>query len=715
MVSRIDFFQAGGSLSADSPSYIERPADTELIKAVTRGELCLVLAPRQTGKSSLMVQATARLDSKGFKAGIVDFQPLGSHWDPNSWFSDMIYQIERSLKLKTDSTKWWEKNSRLGPTQRFMTFLEDVVLGDVEGDVVIFFDEIDSVLPLPFSDDFFTTIRALYNARASNSGLKRLNFVLLGVATASELVKNKSRTPFNIGREIDLQDFDPLSLKPFEKVLGNNSEPLVERLFYWTDGQPLLIQKLTEAVYAKPEAERSVEFVDEIVQKLYLDTKIGKDTHLKFIRDYLLADIKRTRKTLSLYKKVLGGEDVNFDDQSPTQSRLKLAGVVKTEKNHLIPRNRIYQNIFDAEWINRNSPRDITRRVAYGASTALLLVLIWFVFIQPIFFPKFSRFLTGNRPLYIEDIKQIEKLTSLRPSESISRIELDGQELTISIPSNVERSIEGLKIDLKNLPIGISEHNLRFYGKLWRENFEMHFTVVYFPETEWKPLGDLEMIEVSEGCFEMGCGEWDGECNDDELPGHQVCLSSYMIGRYEVTQEQWERLMGHNPSSSNKGNRYPVESVNWEDIQVFIRRLNKMTGLKYRLPTEAEWEYAARSGGKPEKYAGGNDLENLSWYNRNSEGETHLVGTKDPNGLGIHDMSGNILEWCADWYSGDFYSNSPDKNPTGPETGDFRVIRGGGWDDDARNCRSAARSRWGPVNRGSLVGFRLSRSVSLGS
>ena len=149
-----------------------------------------------------------------------------------------------------------------------MTFLEDVVLGEIQGRVVIFFDEIDSVLSLPFSDDFFTSLRALFNARASNSTLRRLTFVLLGVATPSEFVKQRSRTPFNIGRQIELEDFDPASLGPFKEVLGPDSDPLVERIFYWTAGQPLMVQKLTEGIYSRPAAERTAEQVDQGVQGL---------------------------------------------------------------------------------------------------------------------------------------------------------------------------------------------------------------------------------------------------------------------------------------------------------------------------------------------------------------------------------------------------------------------------------------------------------------
>ena len=711
MNAKTDFFQVGGPLDEDSHSYVERTADTELLAALERGELCLVLAPRQTGKSSLMVNARARLRKAGISAGIVDFQPLGSHRDPSAWFRDMVFQIERSLQLTTDTLEWWETHDRLGATQRFMTFIEDVVLGEIQGRVIIFFDEIDSVLSLPFSDDFFTTIRALFNARASNPNLKRVSFVLLGLATPSEFVKSRSRTPFNIGREIELRDFDSASLGPFIKVLGTGSEPLVDRIFYWTAGQPLMVQKLAEAVYSWADKERTPERLDKAVQETYIDTKIEKDTHLKFIRDYLLEDNKKLRKTLKTYRSVLEDQEVTYDDQSLVHGRLKLTGVVRVDGQRLVPRNRIYQKVFDRKWVKENTPRDVTKMVAYGASAALVLVLVWFFLIQPLFLPRFSRFgLDGA--LYYTDEPTMPLSVQL-PEGEITKITLDG-ELVPSSGSPDARKPAAVEIDLENLPVGPSEHRLRLYGRLWKENFQARIILVFYPMSQWKPLTDLEMVGVAGGCFEMGCGDWDGECSDDEKPVHRVCLDGFEIGRTEVTQDQWKQIMGYDPSSfKNEGNN-PVERVSWDDVQEFIRRLNQMAGKRFRLPTEAEWEFAARSGGKPEKYAGGDNLDKLGWYGGNSKNATHPVGQKLANGLGIYDMSGNVWEWCQDWYAGDYYKNSPEKNPQGPETGTLRVVRGGSWGDVAFYCRSAYRFSYTPAGRIFYLGFRLARSVTLG-
>jgi energy-coupling factor transporter ATP-binding protein EcfA2 len=348
------YFKAGGPLSADAPSYIERPADRELFKTLAEGELCLVLGPRQMGKTSLMVRAISYLAAKGINAGICDLQHLGSQRDPDSWFSDVVFQINRSLALRTDSVKWWRDNRGLGPTQRFRVFLEDVVLGQLPGDVVIFIDEIDSVLPLPFSDDFFTTVRSFYVGRALSPVLTRLNFVLSGVANPSSFIRDRSRTPFNVGKIIVLEDFDRESTSQFQKVLGQGSEQVIDRIFYWTDGQPFLVQQMAAAVFSWPMEKRRVEQVDDEVRRSYLERKIEFDTHLKFIQDYLLADADNLKKVLSVYQRVLTGREIAEDERSPVQSCLKLAGVVKVEGKKLVIRNRIYEIIFDLQWVGEH-------------------------------------------------------------------------------------------------------------------------------------------------------------------------------------------------------------------------------------------------------------------------------------------------------------------------------------------------------------------------
>lgn len=216
---------------------------------------------------------------------------------------------------------------------------------------------------------------------------------------------------------------------------------------------------------------------------------------------------------------------------------------------------------------------------------------------------------------------------------------------------------------------------------------------------------EYPMVYVSGGSFMMGSD--DSDAYSDEKPVHRVTLSSYHIGKYEVTQDLWEAVMGSNPSHF-KGSRRPVEQVSWDDCQEFIRKLNSLTGQNFKLPTEAEWEFAARGGinSKGYKYSGSNYLDNVAWYDdNNSEITTHDVGLKSPNELRIYDMSGNVYEWCSDWLGS--YSSRSIIDPTGPSSGPHRVIRGGSYIDDHKIfIRVTARS-CNPGERSSIVGFRL--------
>ena len=217
------------------------------------------------------------------------------------------------------------------------------------------------------------------------------------------------------------------------------------------------------------------------------------------------------------------------------------------------------------------------------------------------------------------------------------------------------------------------------------------------------------MVYVQGGTFIMGAtSEQGSDADSDENPIHQVTLSSFSIGRYEVTQEEWQAVMGSNPSNF-KGVKRPVDNVSWNDCQEFIRKLNAMTGRRFRLPTEAEWEYAARGGNRSQgyKYSGSNNLNSVAWYRDNSGETTHDVGQKSPNELGIYDMSGNVSEWCSDWDNHNYYRSSPQTNPLGPSSGSYRVDRGGCWSYFARYCRVSDRSSDYPDIRNNRLGLRL--------
>ena len=226
----------------------------------------------------------------------------------------------------------------------------------------------------------------------------------------------------------------------------------------------------------------------------------------------------------------------------------------------------------------------------------------------------------------------------------------------------------------------------------------------------------FKMIKVDGGTFDMGGTPEQGEdAWKKEFPVHQVTLSDYYIGETEVTQGLWEAVMGSNPSNHQGNPQYPVEMVTWSEVvKEFIPKLNELTGKTFTLPTEAQWEFAARGGNKSKgfKYSGSNDFNEVGWSSDNSntdgEHESHPVGQKLPNELGLYDMSGNVFEWCLDWMGP--YTEEPQTNPTGPESGDLRIIRSGFFYIPTSNCRVSSRSNY-PDEKNYGIGFRLVLSL----
>ncbi|MDD2387294.1 MAG: SUMF1/EgtB/PvdO family nonheme iron enzyme [Bacteroidales bacterium] len=296
--------------------------------------------------------------------------------------------------------------------------------------------------------------------------------------------------------------------------------------------------------------------------------------------------------------------------------------------------------------------------------------------------------------------------------------------------------VKGSTTNIDNLTAGV--HNLKIDGsQAWNEKVNVSSgqttNITASPEisnyttpvatnsnyTESSSGINLDMVFIKGGTFNMGSPNSEVDRDDDEYE-HSVTVSDFYMGKYEVTQGQWKAVMGSNPSASDKGigDNYPVNLVSWNDIQTFISKLNQMTGKRYRLPTEAEWEFAAR-GGTTTPFNTGNNLSTSQAnyngnypYNGNPKGtykeKTMPVGSYSPNAWGLYDMHGNVLEWCSDWYASDYYKNSPQNNPKGPTTAQSpRVLRGGSWSRYAGNCRSAYRSYSSPGIRRDYIGFRL--------
>lgn len=209
-------------------------------------------------------------------------------------------------------------------------------------------------------------------------------------------------------------------------------------------------------------------------------------------------------------------------------------------------------------------------------------------------------------------------------------------------------------------------------------------------------------------------GDTFGEGKPNEIPPHETCIEDFLMSEVEITQLLWRQVMGNNPSRFKDCDNCPVETISWDDTQTFINKLNHITKKSYRLPSEAEWEYTARSGGKKERWAGTNEeaaLGNYAWYGANAERRSHPVKMKEPNALGLYDMTGNVWEWVQDWYDSSYYRRSPKDNPQGPDNGDSKGIRGGSWFFNPMGIRTTVRATSPPDHRFFDIGFRLAAST----
>ncbi len=272
-----------------------------------------------------------------------------------------------------------------------------------------------------------------------------------------------------------------------------------------------------------------------------------------------------------------------------------------------------------------------------------------------------------------------------------------------------------------------SIHHVELH-KDWDEGIQRILQVVQpEPPSNFTNTLGMEFVLIPAGEFMMGSTpaeidhvvqrsrEGFRQYIEHEMPQHQARITQpFYLGKYAVTQQQWEAVMGENPSTFKGNVNWPVETVSWDDVQEFIQKLNAQeSGTPYRLPTEAQWEYACRAGTDGPRYH--ENIDVIAWYDENSDAETHTVGQKLPNAWRLYDMLGNVWEWVQDWYDEEYYKNSPPRDPQGPDKGASRVFRGGGWGHDAQGCRAAFRNAGAPADRVDFLGFRLARSVALGS
>ncbi len=304
------------------------------------------------------------------------------------------------------------------------------------------------------------------------------------------------------------------------------------------------------------------------------------------------------------------------------------------------------------------------------------------------------------------------------PAEHIFTLSLDSiHPGTAGAPVITEKGIAGMIVqdspsDIKALDIDIIRILVsQEWGYPWdlqdTQALEKAGTKPLKEDNFTEPFTSMEFVRIPGGCYEMGCGTWSSNCDGSESPVHEVCIAGFLMGKYEVTQGQWKKLMGDNPSMFQKGDDHPADAVSWYDAKAFIARLNEKTGGNFRLPTEAEWEYACRSLGKREAYSGGTDPDQSAWYLSDSKGTTHPAGTKSPNGAGLSDMSGNLWEWCEDIFNDKAYTLHSRENPIYLTRGSERVVRGGSWRSRAEDLRCTCRYSLRPAVRYNHVGFRL--------
>ena len=475
--------------SGDAKSYIERPADESLRLALTYGELCLILSSRQIGKSSLVMHSKQYLEQNQFIVIYFDFQGNISLVSFEDFLFTLIQNIDSTINLEKNMINQWKDLQEMPSlVERFKQCIEKHILSQSEKKLVIVFDEIDLLFSKQYSDEFFLMIRYFYNLRSDQHVFNKLTFILIGVAYKGQFIQN-SEASFNIGQELSIKDFDQESILSFKQVLGENSNDVIERIFYWTNGHPFLVQQFAERIYHLSSLERTIENVDHIAQK-YINLDINQDATFKRVNDDLLKHIKYRKKCLKIYYKVLKGKKIVYNKESEIHKLLNLSGLVIVGANdHLYKRNRIYEQRFDEEWIKQALPGISYKRIfMFFIICVCFFLFLWHTrqyHMQPLLFPRFP----DIKPINLYTEKENYIINFPIQNSNVKKAYFDDK--IIFEQANYFNLEQNKSIVLQTkYPIGKSEYLLILVGGLFNTSYSIPVSITFYPDGEIRQYPD---------------------------------------------------------------------------------------------------------------------------------------------------------------------------------------------------------------------------------
>ena len=372
-------FVAGGTVQAGGGIYLPRRADDELLEHCLAGDFTYILTSRQMGKSSLMIRAAERLVDKGAVPIVVDLTEFGAKTTAEQWYKGLLLGVQEQALLSTAAAEWWARQADHSFAHKFTRYLREVALKERAERLVIFVDEIDTTLRLDFTDDFFAAIRFLYQQRAAEPDLHRLSFVLIGVATPGDLIKDPARTPFNVGYRIELTDFTLDEAAPLADHLPVPEalrRELIGWILSWTHGHPYLTLRAIRSLGDSPPPAWTASLVDERIEELFLRTGADSDSNLQFVRDMLTKKAFYREAVLRTYWNIRRGRQVVDKELDQVDNWLKLSGVVHRQNGMLRVRNPIYERVFDEGWARDHLRLHVNWRRRLTTTAAVLLVLI---------------------------------------------------------------------------------------------------------------------------------------------------------------------------------------------------------------------------------------------------------------------------------------------------------------------------------------------------